>query len=92
MNTSTKVSVCSSTRLFFIDVYLTDRPELFDLVNLERLHLDNNSLSSLPLDISCLTNLTELTLTSNSFTSFPPAVLSLSNLRYGIVSLYFIYI
>ena len=54
--------------------------ELWELENIEMLHLSGNNLTELPPEIGTLTNLRTLSLRTNSLTELPPEIGNLTNL------------
>jgi internalin A len=56
-------------------------PELWQLINLQELNLDNNHLSQLPPEIGQLTNLQKLCLNENKLSQLPPEVGQLTSLH-----------
>ena len=56
-------------------------PELWQLINLHELYLDNNQLSQLPPEIGQLTNLQTLVIHHNQLSQLPPELWLLANLQ-----------
>ena len=64
------------------DYYLENFPDkLFDLINLEKLDLSNNRISSLPSEVKKLNKLKEIDFQGNNFNLFPVQLLELINLE-----------
>jgi len=57
-------------------------PQVFDLIHLTSLYLDNNQLNTLSPKIARLTHLRVLSLTHNALTTLPPEIAHLKNLEW----------
>ncbi len=90
---SQTVTICNTsftidtTELNLIGRGLTEFPmEIFKLVNLEYLYLQENSISNLPKEIGLLKKLKELNLEENKITSIPSEIGMLAKLEYFNIS------